>query len=65
MILGIASVLVALAGVVILITVDVWGGIAWLVIAFLISPYGLPMLAAWLLGQLQRLRYAVQAKIYG
>ena len=27
-----------------------WPGLSWLVIAFLISPYGLPMAAAWLVG---------------
>ena len=27
-------------------------GLAWLAMAFLISPYGLPMAAAWLVGKL-------------
>ena len=36
-----------------------------LVIAFLISPYGLPMLATWLLAKLHVLRYAIQDRIYG
>lgn len=59
-ILGIASVLVALAGVGILITVDIWGGIAWLFIAFLISPYGLPKLAAYAVGGMQGVNYMLR-----
>ena len=31
------------------------------VIAFLVSPVGLPMAAAWLLGKVQDLRYAIQS----
>lgn len=59
-VLGIASILVALAGVGILITVDLWGGIAWLFIAFLISPYGLPKLAAYAVGGMQGLGYMLR-----
>ena len=40
-------------------------GVGLLVIAFLISPYGLPMLATWLLAKLHVLRYAIQDRIYG
>ena len=29
-----------------------------------ISPLGLPMLAAWLIGKLQQLRYAIQDGVY-
>ena len=35
-----------------------------LVIAFLISPMGLPTAVAWLLGKVQGLRYAIQDRIY-
>lgn len=59
-ILGLASIVVALAGVGILITVDVWGGIAWLFIAFLISPYGLPKLAAYAVGGLKGVNYMLR-----
>lgn len=59
-ILGLASILVALAGVGILITVDVWGGIAWLFIAFLVSPYGLPKLAAYAVGGIQGVNYMLR-----
>ena len=40
-------------------------GVGLLVIAFLISPYGLPMLAGWLVAKLHVLRYAIQDWIYG
>ena len=47
-VLGILSGIVFLASLVLFFTAGVWAGLAWLVIAFLISPYGLPMAAAWL-----------------
>ena len=40
-------------------------GAGLLVIAFLISPSGLPMLAGWLVAKLHVLRYAIQDRIYG
>jgi hypothetical protein len=45
-VLAILSVLVAILGVAVLIFVSPLGGIAWLFIAFLISPFGLTKLAA-------------------
>jgi hypothetical protein len=51
-ILGVLSVLVAIVGLAILILVDPLGGIIWLVIAFVISPFGLPLLAVFLVGWL-------------
>lgn len=36
-----------------------------LVIAFLISPFGLPKLAFWLLGKVQDLKYAIQDLVCG
>lgn len=64
-IFGIAGAILGFFGVVMLFADSVKNGIIMPVLAFLVSPYGLPMLAAWLLGQLQRLRYAVQDRIYG
>jgi hypothetical protein len=40
-------------------------GVGLLVIAFLISPYGLPMLAGWLVAKLHVLRYMLHDWIYG
>ena len=53
------------SGVAVLVTYSVQNGIILLVIAFLVSPIGLPMAAAWLLGKLQALRYTIQDWIYG
>ena len=53
---GIAGTLVAILGAVVLLTYSVQNGIILLVIALAISPFGLPMAAAWCLGQLQKLR---------
>lgn len=40
-------------------------GVGLLVIAFLISPYGLPMLAGWMVAKLHVLRYMLRDWIYG
>ena len=40
-------------------------GVGLLVIAFLISPYGLPKLAFWMLGKVQGLKYTIQNFVYG
>lgn len=61
---GLAGTIVAILGVAVLVTYSPQNGIL-LVIAFLISPMGLPMTAAWLLGKIQDLRYAIQDRIYG
>lgn len=55
---GLAGTLVGILGVAVLITYSVKNGIILLVIAFLISPIGIPMAAAWLLGQVQNANYA-------
>ena len=60
-----AGTIVGLLGVAVLVTYSVQNGIILLVIAFLVSPMGLPMAAAWLLGKLQDLRYAIQDRVYG
>ena len=33
--------------------------------AFLVSPFGLPMLAVWMIGQVQKVRWLIQDKVYG
>lgn len=64
-IFGIIGTVLGLFGIVIMIADSVRYGIGLLILAFFVSPFGLPMVAAWLLGQLQRLRFAIQNKIYG
>lgn len=48
-VLGILSGIVFLIAIGIFFAAGLWGGLAWLLIAFLISPYGL---AAWVVGVL-------------
>ena len=62
---SIISTVLGLLGLAILLLDSVTNGIIVLVIAFLVSPIGLPMLAAWTIGQMQRFRYFVQDAVYG
>lgn len=63
-VLGLAGTLLAIFGVLALITAQTTNGIILLVIAFLVSPVGIPMAAAWLLGKIQNLRLIIQDKVY-
>ena len=65
LVLGLISMVVALLGVAVLITYSLQNGIILLVVAFLISPYGLPMAAIWLLGKVQDLKFTIQDLVYG
>lgn len=62
---GLAATIISLLGVAVMITYSVQNGIILLVIAFLISPVGLPMAAAWLIGKVQCVRYWIQERVYG
>ena len=62
---GIASTILGILGLAVLLLDNVVNGVIILVIAFLVSPIGLPMLAAWMLGQIQRFRYFIQDAVYG
>ena len=64
LVLGLLSTVIAFLGVAVLLTYSPQNGLILLVIAFLISPMGLPTAAAWLLGKVQGLRYAIQDRIY-
>lgn len=63
--LGLLSMVIALLGVAVLVTYSPQNGLILLVIAFLISPFGLPKLAFWLLGKVQDLKFAIQDLVYG
>ena len=52
-------------GVAVLVAYSPQNGVILLVIAFLVSPLGLPMAAAWLVSKVQDLRYAIQDAVYG
>ena len=62
---GIIGTILGILGLAILLLDSVTNGIIVLVIAFLVSPVGLPMLAAWTIGQMQRFSYFVQDAVYG
>lgn len=64
-VLGILSGMVFLASLVLFFTAGMWVGLAWLVIAFLISPYGLPMAAAWLVGMIGGANHALKDFVFG
>ena len=52
-------------GVSVLITYSMQNGFILLLMAFLISPMGLPLAAIWLLGKVQDVKYAIQDWMYG
>lgn len=61
---GIAGTVFAILAAILFFAVNRTNGIIVLIFAFLISPFGLPLLAAWLLGKVQQLRYALQDWLY-
>lgn len=65
LVLGLVSLALALLGVAVLITYSPQNGLILLLLAFLVSPYGLPLAAIWLLGKVQDLKYAIQDLVYG
>ncbi|MCJ7837135.1 CD1845 family protein [Cuneatibacter sp. NSJ-177] len=64
-IFGIVSTVIALLGLAVLVTYSPKNGLILWGIAFLVSPVGLPMAAAWVLGKVQDLRYWIQDGICG
>ena len=63
--LGLVSMVFAFLGVFMLIVGPRQNGVIALVLAFLISPYGLPLAAIWLLGKVQDLKFSIQDSVYG
>ena len=62
---GILGTVFGILGFAILLLDSVTNGIIVLIFAFLVSPVGLPMIAAWMIGQMQKLRYFMQTAVYG
>ncbi len=60
LVLGLFSTVIALLGVAVLLTYSPQNGVILLVMAFLISPMGLPLAAIWLMGKVQSLKFAIQ-----
>ena len=65
LVLGVISMVFALLGVAVLITYSPQNGIILMILAFLISPFGLSKAAIWMMGKVQDLKYAIQDKVYG
>ncbi len=64
-VLGVLSGIVFLAALALFFAAGFWPGLSWLVIAFLISLYGLPMAAAWLTGMIGGVNGALKDFIFG
>ena len=56
-----ASAILAILAVAVLITYSVQNGLILLTLAFLVSPLGLPMIAVWLLGGLQKISGSIKS----
>ena len=56
-----ASAILAILAVAVLVTYSVQNGLILLTLAFLVSPLGLPMIAVWLLGGLQKISGSIKA----
>ena len=62
--LNVLSVLLILVSIFSFIDHDVKNGTIELAVAFVLSPYGLPMIGAWLVAQLHLLRDWMKEKVY-
>ena len=65
LVLGLFSTVIALLGVAVLLTYSPHNGVILLVMAFLISPMGLPLAAIWLLGKVHSFKFSIQDWVYG
>ena len=65
LVLGLLSTVIALLGAAVIITYSPQNGVILLVMAFLISPMGLPLAAIWLLGKVQSLKFTIQDWAHG
>lgn len=63
--LGVISAMVAIIGIVYLFVEGIEKGFIGLVLAYLLSPYGIPMFAIMILGAIQRIRENLKRSIYG
>lgn len=56
-----ASAILAILALAVFVTYSVQNGLILLTLAFLVSPLGLPMIAVWLLGGLQKISGSIKA----
>lgn len=62
---GLAGTLVGLLGLLVLFSGNVQNAVILFFLAFLVSPVGIPMAAAWMVGKVQDVRYAIQDRVFG
>ena len=62
-VLGLAGSLLSLLAILVIVLDSVKNGLILLLAAYLISPLGIPMAAAWLLARVQDLRYAIMEAV--
>lgn len=62
---SILSLIVAVCSVFDLFRGDTAQGLYWLVVAFIVSPFGLPAVAGWLIDRLDDLNYSLKSFITG
>lgn len=60
-ILGLASGVMGIVGIALIFKSQFVGAALYLIIAFLISPYGIPMAAAWLISRVQIVNYSLRS----
>ena len=65
LVLGITSGIAAVIGIGYLVTGAVKNGIIGLILAYLMSPYGIPLFAIILLGVMQKTCLTLRGKLYG
>ena len=58
-VLGLASSLLGLLAILVIVLDSVKNGLLLLLVAYMVSPLGLPMAAAWLLARVQDVKYAI------
>ena len=58
-VLGLAGSLLSLLAILVIVLDSVKNGLLLLLVAYLVSPLGLPMAAAWLLARVQDVKYAI------
>ena len=62
---GLAGTVAGILGVITLFAVSVRNGVIVLILAWLISPLGIPMLAVWLVGKCNVFRWWLKDRVYG
>ena len=65
LVLGVISGIMALVSLIYFMSGSVSNGIAGMILAYLLSPYGIPLCIIMIIGAVQNFRYKIQEVIYG